>query len=72
MIEQAQFLSTVFLCRKFKLENIYSGVNVCGNFYLQELLSVDCWKNCILGDPGADSGAEGKSKMGGKIRHEEK
>ena len=43
MIEQARFLSTVFLCSKFKLENIYSGVNfcgknVCGYFYLH-------WKN---------------------------
>ena len=42
MIEQTRFLSTVFLCREFKLENIYSGVNfcgknVCGNFYLREL-----------------------------------
>ena len=38
MIEQTRFLSTVFLCSEFKLENIYSGVNfcgknVCGNFY---------------------------------------
>ena len=43
MIEQTRFLSTVFLCSEFKLENIYSGVNfcgknVCGNFYLRELL----------------------------------
>ena len=42
MIEQTRFLSTVFLCSEFKLENIYSGVNfcgknVCGNFYLREL-----------------------------------
>ena len=30
-IEQTQFHScTVFLCSKFKLENIYSGVNLCG------------------------------------------
>ena len=40
VIEQAWFLSTVYLCSKFKLENIYSGVNVCGknvcsNFYLR-------------------------------------
>ena len=39
MIEQTRFLSTVFLCSEFKLENIYSGVNsfgknVCGNFYM--------------------------------------
>ena len=42
VIEQTRFLSTVFLCSEFKLENIYSGVNscvknVCGNFYLREL-----------------------------------
>ena len=29
-IEQTQFLSTVFLCSKFKSENIYSGVKCCG------------------------------------------
>ena len=51
VIEQARFLSTVFLCRKFKLENINSEIkfctkNVCGNFYLRELLFVDHWKNC--------------------------
>ena len=50
MIEQTQFLSTVFLCSEFKLENIYSGVNfcgknVCGNFYLRELIFADRWKN---------------------------
>ena len=50
MIEQTRFLSTVFLCSEFKLENIYSGVifcgkNVCGNFYLQELIFADRWKN---------------------------
>ena len=27
IIEQTRFLSTVFLCKEFKLENIYSGVN---------------------------------------------
>ena len=42
MIEQTRFLSTVFLCGEFKLENIYSGTNfcgknVCGNLYLREL-----------------------------------
>ena len=42
MIEQTRFLSTVFLCNEFKLDNIYCGVNfcgknVCGNFYLREL-----------------------------------
>ena len=50
MIEQTRFLSTVFLCVEFKLENIYSGVNFCGknlcsNFYLRELIFVDRWKN---------------------------
>ena len=50
MIEQTRCLSTVFLCSQFKLENIYFGVNfcgrnVCGNFYLRELISADCWKN---------------------------
>ena len=35
-----RFLSTVILCREFKVENIFSrvhfcGQNVCGNFYLQ-------------------------------------
>ena len=34
---------TVFSCSEFELENIYSGVNfcgknVCGNFYLRELI----------------------------------
>ena len=32
MIEQTRFFSTVFLCTAFKLENIYLGVNLCGNF----------------------------------------
>ena len=50
VIEQTRFLSTVFLCREFKLENIYSGVNFCGknvwvNFYLRELIIADSWKN---------------------------
>ena len=50
MIEQARFLSTVFLCSEFKLENIdsevnFCGKNVCGNFYLRELISADRWKN---------------------------
>ena len=50
MIEQTRFLSTVFLSSEFKLENIYSkvnfcGKNVCGNFYLRELIFVDRWKN---------------------------
>ena len=49
MIEQTRFLSTVFLCSEFNfLENIYSGVNfcrknVCGNFYLRELIFADRW-----------------------------
>ena len=42
MIEQTRFLSTVFLCSEFKLENIYCGINFCGlnvsgNLYLREL-----------------------------------
>ena len=50
IINQAQFLSTVFLCSEFQLENIYSGVNfggknVCSNFYLRELIFADHWKN---------------------------
>ena len=45
MIEQTRFVSTVFLCSEFKLENIYSGVNfdgkmfsvifICGNLFLR-------------------------------------
>ena len=31
MIEQTRFLSAVFFSCEFKLENIYSGVNFCGN-----------------------------------------
>ena len=43
MIEETRFLGTVFLCSEFKLGNIYSGLNfcgknVCGNFYLRELI----------------------------------
>ena len=50
MIEKAQFLSNISLCSEFKLENIYYGVNfcgknVCGNFYLQEHIFADRWKN---------------------------
>ena len=50
MIEKARFLSNMSLCSEFKLENIYSGVNfcgknVCGNFYLQEHIFADRWKN---------------------------
>ena len=29
-VPYAKFLSTVFLCSEFKLENIYSGVKCCG------------------------------------------
>ena len=40
VIEQTRFLSTVFLCSEFKLENIYAGVNFgekncCGNLFLR-------------------------------------
>ena len=50
MIEQTQFLSTVYLCSEFRLENTYSEVNfnrknVCRNFYLRELIFADRWKN---------------------------
>ena len=50
MIEQTRFLSTVYLCSEFRLQNTYSGVNfnrknVCGNFYLQELIFAARWKN---------------------------
>ena len=43
MITYTRFLSTVFLCSEFKLENLYSGVNfwgqnVSGNLYLRELI----------------------------------
>ena len=50
MIKQTRFLSFVFLCSEFKLQNIYSEVNfggktVCGNFYLRELTFADYQKN---------------------------
>ena len=50
VIGQTRLLSTVFLCNEFKLENIYFGINfcgknVCGNFYLRELIFADRWKN---------------------------
>ena len=36
MIEQTRFLSTVFLCRELKLDDIYSGVNfICRNLFLR-------------------------------------
>ena len=49
-IERTRFFTSVFFCSEFKLENIYSGVNVCwknvcGNFYLRELMFADRWKN---------------------------
>ena len=34
VIEQTGFLSSVFLCSEFKLENIYSGVNFCGKMFV--------------------------------------
>ena len=48
VIEQTRFLSPVFLCSEFKLENIYFGANflgknVCGNFHLRELIFADRW-----------------------------
>ena len=33
VIEQPRFLSIVFLCGEFKLQNIYSGVNFCGKMF---------------------------------------
>ena len=49
VIEQTRFLSAVFLYR-VRVKVIYSGVNfcgknVCGNFYLRELIFADRWKN---------------------------
>ena len=45
MIEQTTvFLSTVFLCSEFKLENIYFGVNVCGKFNLRGFIFADRWR----------------------------
>ena len=35
VIEETWFPSTVFLCTEWKLENIYSGVNFCGNLFLR-------------------------------------
>ena len=45
-----RFLTTVFFCSEFTLENICSGVkffgkNVCGEFYLRQLIFADRWKN---------------------------
>ena len=36
VIQQTRFLSTIFLRSEYKLENIYSGVNLYGNFYLRQ------------------------------------
>ena len=41
---------SISVYRIYKLENIYFGVNfggknVCGKFYLRELIFVDRWKN---------------------------
>ena len=50
LIEQTLFLSTVFLCSEFKLENIYSGVNFGGKIFAvvficeSLLLFADRWK----------------------------
>ena len=33
VIEQTRFLSTVFLCSEFELENIYSGVSFAGKMF---------------------------------------
>ena len=33
MIEQTRFVSTIFLCSEFKLENIYSRVNFAGKMF---------------------------------------
>ena len=51
VIEQTRFLSTVFLCSEFKLENIYSGVNFAGKMFLVTFICgnlfsrIFCWKN---------------------------
>ena len=45
VIERARFLSTVFLRSECRIENIYAGVNFCGNFYLREPIFADRWKN---------------------------
>ena len=50
-IEQKQNLGTVFFCIELMLENIYSGVNfcgenVCGNSFICGNFFADRWKNC--------------------------
>ena len=48
--DRHDFVVLYFLCREFRLENIYSGDNFYGksmsdNFYLRELNFVDRWRN---------------------------
>ena len=52
MIELTRFLSTVtvflcgeLLCREYFWGVNFCGKNVCGNFYLWELIFEDCWEN---------------------------
>ena len=46
MIEQTRFLSTVFSCRGIFYSGVsFLGKNVCGSFYLRELIFADRWKN---------------------------
>ena len=42
VIEQTQFLNTVFLFGKFKLESIYSGVNFCGSLFFSSSFFYFC------------------------------
>jgi len=44
VIEQTRFLSSVFLCSEFKLENIYSGVNFLGGKMFAVILNTYCGK----------------------------
>ena len=51
VIEQKQNLGIVFLCSEFMSENIYSGVNFCGEMFALIVLFVgtffaERWKNC--------------------------
>ena len=47
--EQTRLLSTTFLCKEFKLENIYSEVNFSGKMFavifICETIFADCCKN---------------------------
>ena len=51
MIEQTRFLSTVFLCSEFKLENFTLEEIFAGkmfeviNFYFRKFIFADSWKN---------------------------